>query len=393
MDAVGLKIFLKAFRLPLAILLLYALVTETLALMDVSGGKPTPGVRYANFIQDKFVYLNITPVRKRLVEQSIQCALSCLVTLPCFSFNLAAFQDSNDKLLCEHLPSDKYNNSDQFVASKVFHHFSILSPCSSWSCNGNGKCMPLYAENSYVCVCKTGFTGENCQNDIDECSAGNKCDLTALCTNTEGSYYCTCHEGYTGDGRKCIGWTMIFKVVANATPLYVAEMWKSRNTTSENVTAALDTSSTFNGHYKNRLVLSENWNTFNPKEVRVALYKDGQEVQSLKFNAVNDNVEWFTKKYLKFSTWDDLMSNSSLEHFELQPITEKAKDVLRSFEISEKYSGCAKDVGWLMISTDTNPCAFEIKNPLSILYSKKKGSSVYNSEDMGLADVFAVFIR
>ena len=77
-------------------------------------------------VQDKFAYLNITPVRKRLVERSIQCALSCLDTLPCFSFNLAALQDNNDKLLCEHLPSDKYNNSDQFVVSKVFHHFSIL---------------------------------------------------------------------------------------------------------------------------------------------------------------------------------------------------------------------------------------------------------------------------
>ena len=60
---------------------------------------------------------------------------------------------------------------------------------------------------------------------------------------------------------------MVFKVVANATPLYFAKMWKSRNTTSEDVKAALDTSSTFPGHYKNRLVLSQNWNTFNPKQV------------------------------------------------------------------------------------------------------------------------------
>ena len=115
-------------------------------------------------------------------------------------------------------------------------------------------------------------------------------------------------------------------------------------------------------------------------QVRVALYKDGQEVHSLKFNAINDNVAWFTRENLNFSTWDDLMSNSSLKQFELQPINEEAKDVLRSFEISEKYAGCRKDVGWLMISIDTNPCAFERKNPLSILYSKKKGSSVYNSK-------------
>ncbi|XP_068737077.1 uncharacterized protein [Montipora capricornis] len=145
MDTGGLKINLTTVRLALAILLSKALVKEVLALKEVSGGTRISGVRYANFIQDKFAYLNITPVRKRLVERSIQCALSCLDTLPCFSFNLAALQDNNDKLLCEHLPSDKYNNSDQFVASKVFHHFSILSPCNSWPCNGNGKCVALYA--------------------------------------------------------------------------------------------------------------------------------------------------------------------------------------------------------------------------------------------------------
>ncbi|XP_068706140.1 uncharacterized protein [Montipora foliosa] len=164
MNTGGLKINLTTVRLALAILLSKALVKEVLALKEVSGGTRISGVRYANFIQDKFAYLNITPVRKRLVERSIQCALSCLDTLPCFSFNLAALQDNNDKLLCEHLPSDKYNNSDQFVASKVFHHFSILSPCNSWPCNGNGKCVALYAENSYLCICKTGFIGQNCEN-------------------------------------------------------------------------------------------------------------------------------------------------------------------------------------------------------------------------------------
>ncbi|XP_068729501.1 ficolin-2-like [Montipora capricornis] len=207
MDTVGFKIFPKAVCLSLPILLSYALVkgatTDTLALKEVSGGEPTPSVRYANFIRDKFAYLNIGALRKILVEESIECALSCLVTLPCFSFNLAAFQDNNDKLLCEHLSSDKYNNSDQFVASKVFHHFSIFSPCSSGPCKGDRKCVPRYAKNSYLCVCKTGFTGENCEHDIDECSAGNNCDLNVVCVNTEGSYYCTCNEGYTGDGRNC----------------------------------------------------------------------------------------------------------------------------------------------------------------------------------------------
>ena len=116
-------------------------------------------------------------------------------------------------------------------------------------------------------------------------------------------------------------------------------------------------------------------------QVRVALYKDGEEVHSLKFNAVNDNVAWFTKENLNFATWDDLINSSHLQQFALQPADAISN---RSFEISKKYTSCEEDEGWLMISTDTNPCHFEKKNPLSILYSRKKSFSVYNS--MGESD-------
>jgi len=43
----------------------------------------------------------------------------------CFSYNPAAFADANGKLACELLPSDKYNNSDKFIYSLTFNHFSI----------------------------------------------------------------------------------------------------------------------------------------------------------------------------------------------------------------------------------------------------------------------------
>ena len=54
-----------------------------------------------------------------------ECSFACLDTPSCFSFNLAAFPDISNKLLCELLPSDKYNNSDKFMQSDTFHHFSI----------------------------------------------------------------------------------------------------------------------------------------------------------------------------------------------------------------------------------------------------------------------------
>ena len=41
---------------------------------------------------------------------------------------------------------------------------------------------------------------------IDECSAGSYvCDINANCTNTDDSYICACKEGYTGDGHSCQG--------------------------------------------------------------------------------------------------------------------------------------------------------------------------------------------
>ena len=92
---------------------------------EASGRELNPDQHSAYFSQNDFSYLDINSIGTSLVVQSIQCALTCLQHLSCFSFNLAAFSDNNGKLLCEHLPSDKNNNSEKFVASKTYHHFSI----------------------------------------------------------------------------------------------------------------------------------------------------------------------------------------------------------------------------------------------------------------------------
>ena len=83
------------------------------------------GVAFANFKAHKFSYLNITSLGTDYVLNGEECGFACADILSCFSYNLAAFYDNIGRILCELLPSDKYNNSDKFKRSQLFHHFSI----------------------------------------------------------------------------------------------------------------------------------------------------------------------------------------------------------------------------------------------------------------------------
>ena len=77
---------------------------------------------YVNFMISEFSYLNITSIGRNLIQVEDDCGYTCLKIPSCFSYNVATFPDVNGKLLCELLPSDKFNNSDKFNASREFHH-------------------------------------------------------------------------------------------------------------------------------------------------------------------------------------------------------------------------------------------------------------------------------
>ena len=66
--------------------------------------------------------------------------------------------------------------------------------------NGQVACI----DGSCQVTCDTGWTGDVCDVDVNECDADPApCDANATCANTDGSYECTCNDGYVGDGMTC----------------------------------------------------------------------------------------------------------------------------------------------------------------------------------------------
>ncbi|PFX14290.1 hypothetical protein AWC38_SpisGene21565, partial [Stylophora pistillata] len=117
-------------------------------------------------VEETFSYLNISNINSVEVQKDGECGFACLTDPLCFSYNLEASVSKTGTRVCELLPSDKYNNSDKVFISQRFHHYRIQTPCSKGPCQNNGTCVAQYKKNSYVCVCKNGFEGKDCETGV-----------------------------------------------------------------------------------------------------------------------------------------------------------------------------------------------------------------------------------
>lgn len=77
-------------------------------------------------------------------------------------------------------------------------------------CKNGGECYdqnPNDNARGFRCRCRPGWTGVFCEIDINECTEGfdgnhpdiNPCKNKAICFNTVGSYSCTCSNHFKGD--------------------------------------------------------------------------------------------------------------------------------------------------------------------------------------------------
>ena len=62
--------------------------------------------------------------------------------------------------------------------------------------------MCVNSPGSYKCVCKPGFSGQNCETNVDNCKS-KPCDSerSTGCADKENDYYCRCFKGW--EGKNC----------------------------------------------------------------------------------------------------------------------------------------------------------------------------------------------
>ncbi|XP_072367573.1 protein crumbs homolog 1 isoform X1 [Scyliorhinus torazame] len=86
---------------------------------------------------------------------------------------------------------------DQFIkvsSNPVLLGCPMKNICVSNPCKNNGNCEDMVSY--YQCSCPSGWTGLNCEDNIDECQS-SPC-IHGNCTDKVAAYKCTCASGFKG---------------------------------------------------------------------------------------------------------------------------------------------------------------------------------------------------
>ncbi|GAA6219632.1 vitamin K-dependent protein S [Lates japonicus] len=98
-------------------------------------------------------------------------------------------------------------NSDSAIPSDLRTCVKEISnQCTPFPCYKEGSEGCRDGQASFTCMCKPGWKGPRCEDDIDECTdAEFLAGCNQKCHNLPGSFHCTCEEGYfISDEINCV---------------------------------------------------------------------------------------------------------------------------------------------------------------------------------------------
>lgn len=98
-------------------------------------------------------------------------------------------------------------NSDTAIPSNLRTCVNEISnQCTPYPCYKEGSERCVDGQAAFTCVCKPGWKGPRCEDDIDECTdPDHPAGCNQKCYNFPGSFRCMCEEGfYISDKVDCV---------------------------------------------------------------------------------------------------------------------------------------------------------------------------------------------
>ena len=81
--------------------------------------------------------------------------------------------------------------------SQVYNACTFLQPCQN-----NATCSTTPPQQDYSCACVSGFTGRDCETNIDDC-VGHTCQAFEQCYDGINTYTCACPIGEDRSFLQC----------------------------------------------------------------------------------------------------------------------------------------------------------------------------------------------